>query len=82
MKVVKKEARNETPCTSWALMRIKSLWSFIFLLTACSSQPPTAIDLAQALTQTYSCPLLALSDVSLTSIEPASGQAHQVVFTY
>ncbi|MDB5800849.1 MAG: hypothetical protein JWL63_1788, partial [Rhodocyclales bacterium] len=66
---------NRTSMRVWALL----LW--VLALTACSS-PPTAIDLAQALTQTYSCPLLALSDVSLTSIEPASGQAHQVVFTY
>jgi hypothetical protein len=51
------------------------------LLVACTP-PPTAIDLKQALIQSYSCPLLALSDVTPISIEPFSDQAYQVTFTY
>ncbi|MDB5802575.1 MAG: hypothetical protein JWL63_3514 [Rhodocyclales bacterium] len=44
--------------------------------------PPTAADIERALNETYSCPLLILSEVTPTRIEATPGYQYEVRFMY
>ncbi|MDB5800704.1 MAG: hypothetical protein JWL63_1643, partial [Rhodocyclales bacterium] len=54
----------------------------LLAVVACAPPPPTALDLKQALADSYACPLLVLSDVGTSSIKRVAGNQYEVGFSY